>query len=68
MLEKNMDINSTIASDIMGKNPKTIDADELAVNGFQVMESNQITQLIVTSQGEYLGIVHLHDILKEGIF
>jgi arabinose-5-phosphate isomerase len=68
MLEKNMDLNSTVASDIMGKNPKTIDAEELAVNGFHVMESNQITQLIVTSQGDYLGIVHLHDILKEGIF
>ncbi len=68
MLEKNMDLNSTVASDIMGKNPKTIDADELAVNGFHVMESNQITQLIVTNQGEYMGIVHLHDILKEGIF
>lgn len=68
MLEKNMDVNATVAADIMGKHPKTIDAEELAVNGFHVMESNQITQLIVTSDGNYLGIVHLHDILKEGIF
>jgi arabinose-5-phosphate isomerase len=52
----------------MGKNPRTIDADELAVEGFHLMETHKITQLIVTRHGEYAGIVHLHDILREGIF
>jgi arabinose-5-phosphate isomerase len=52
----------------MGANPKTIESSELAVAGFQIMESNSITQLIVVKNGKYKGIVHLHDILKEGIF
>jgi arabinose-5-phosphate isomerase len=69
MLErKNMDINALKASDIMNKNPKTIDFEELAVQGFQWMEKYSITQLVVTQKGKYAGIVHLHDILKEGIF
>ncbi|MFN0031183.1 MAG: SIS domain-containing protein [Flavobacteriales bacterium] len=68
MLEKNMDLAKTKASDVMAKKPKTIDADALAVEGFQVMEANNITTLMVTKAGKYMGIVHLHDILKEGIF
>ena len=69
MLErKNMDINLLKASDIMNKKPKTIDFEELAVQGFQWMEKYSITQLVVTQKGKYAGIVHLHDILKEGIF
>jgi arabinose-5-phosphate isomerase len=69
MLErKNMDINLLKASDIMNKKPKTIDFEELAVQGFQWMEKYSITQLVVTQNGKYAGIVHLHDILKEGIF
>lgn len=68
MLEHNMDITKTMASDVMGKTPVTIDADDLAVAGFQTMEANNITTLIVTKAGKYKGIVHIHDILKEGIF
>ncbi len=68
MLQKNMDITKTKAAEVMAHSPKTIDADALAVEGFQVMESNNITTLIVTKAGRYKGIVHLHDILKEGIF
>lgn len=68
MLQNGGDIHQTTASDIMNANPKIIDANELAVNGFQQMESHKITQLVVTDNGQYLGIVHLHDILKEGIF
>jgi arabinose-5-phosphate isomerase len=52
----------------MGHSPMTIDGDSLAVEGFHVMESRSITQLIVTENGKYAGVVHLHDILKEGIF
>ncbi|MFM9984486.1 MAG: SIS domain-containing protein [Flavobacteriales bacterium] len=68
MLEKNMDIAKTKASQVMGKSPRTIESDALAVEAFQIMEEHNITTLIVTKNGEYKGIVHLHDILKEGIF
>jgi arabinose-5-phosphate isomerase len=68
MLQKNADIKKITAKDIMGTNPKTIESDALAVEAFHLMESNNITTLIVTQKNKYLGIVHLHDILKEGIF
>jgi arabinose-5-phosphate isomerase len=67
MLEKHDTFNKLFAKDIMSFNPKTISKDELAVNAFQLMEQNNITQLIVTKDDKYLGLVHLHDILKEGI-
>jgi arabinose-5-phosphate isomerase len=66
--KKKLDLEQIMARDIMNSHPKTIDADELAVQGFQLMEAHSITQLIVTAKGKYQGIVHLHDILKEGIF
>lgn len=68
MLEKNMDIAKTKASQVMGKSPRTIEADALAVEAFQVMEAHNITTLLVVKNYEYKGMVHLHDILKEGIF
>ncbi|MCK7534279.1 MAG: KpsF/GutQ family sugar-phosphate isomerase [Marinilabiliales bacterium] len=67
MLQKNDKIEKLTAKDIMSANPKTIDKDELAINAFQLMENNNITQLVVTSKKKYVGIVHIHDILKEGI-
>lgn len=67
MLESNADIQYLQASDIMGKNPKTIPYNELAVQALDMMRSNHITQLLVTRNGLYDGIVHLHDLLKEGI-
>jgi arabinose-5-phosphate isomerase len=68
MLERELNFATTTAADIMSVNPKTMDADVLAVEGYHMMESNSITQIIITSQGDYKGIVHLHDILREGIF
>jgi arabinose-5-phosphate isomerase len=68
MLEKNIDIASAVASDIMSRHPKTLDAGELAVDAFHMMEQNSITQIVVLKEGKYVGIVHLHDILREGIF
>ena len=57
-----------IASDIMHPNPRTILDTEYAVNALQMMRQNSITQVIVTdTDGHYLGIVHIHDILREGI-
>ena len=67
MLQKYDSLENLKAIDIMSANPKTIDKNELAINAFNLMESNSITQLVVAKNGKYLGIVHLHDILKEGI-
>jgi arabinose-5-phosphate isomerase len=68
MLGKGADISTLKAKDIMSPNPKTISMDALAVDGFHLMELNKITQLVVTNEDRYAGIVHLHDILKEGIY
>lgn len=68
MLEHNDDISHIVALDIMGKNPKIICEDELAVQAFRKMESNHISQLIVTDkEGKYRGIIHVHAILSEGV-
>lgn len=67
MLQKHDKFDNLTAKDIMSENPKTIRKEELAVNASQLMENNNITQLIVADGLKYLGIVHLHDILKEGI-
>lgn len=68
MLEKYKDVNGLKAKDIMSVSPKVISEDELAYNAFRIMEKNSITQLIVTGEGNlYKGIVHLHDILREGV-
>jgi arabinose-5-phosphate isomerase len=55
------------AKDIMGTSPKTIESHELAANAFSIMEKNSITQLIVLKNGLYEGMIHIHDILREGI-
>lgn len=68
MLESNADIHIVSAADIMTKNPKEIELSELAAEGFRLMEKFNITQLVVTENKEYRGLVHLHDILKEGIY
>ncbi|MBO9620641.1 MAG: KpsF/GutQ family sugar-phosphate isomerase [Niabella sp.] len=67
MLEKNTDIEGTVARDIMTKHPKTIDAAELAVSALDLMRKNSITQLAVVAGMQYLGIIHIHDLLKEGL-
>lgn len=67
MMEKYENINDLTASDIMSENPKTIDADELAVNALNMMQQKNISQIIVTKQQQFFGFIHLHDLLKEGI-
>jgi len=66
MLEKNHVSENLRAKDIMTNNPKTIDADELAINALDTMRKHEISQIIVVKEGKYLGMVHLHDLLKEG--
>ena len=68
MLMNCPDIEQAKASQIMTTNPKTIDEDALVVDALHKMRHNSITQLPVVREGKYLGIIHLHDILKEGIF
>lgn len=67
MLEKYEQPAALTARDIMTHAPKTIDEDELAVTALETMRNHDITQLVVTANGAYAGIVHLHDLLREGI-
>jgi len=66
-LQKNHDISNAVAEKLMTRNPKTIDKNELAFSAFNEMKKYNITQLLVLSNNEYSGIIHLHDILKEEI-
>lgn len=59
--------NEVLAVEIMSKSPKSIDKDELAVNALELMKENNITQLIVTDANSYQGVIHLHDLIREGI-
>jgi len=68
MLMNTPDIEHVKAAQIMTSHPKTIESEALVVDALHKMRSNSITQLPVVDNGKYLGIIHLHDILKEGIF
>lgn len=69
MLEKNTDISNLTAKEIMTANPKTMAADAMAIDALNTLESYGITQILVLNeQNEYVGIIHLHDLIKEGIF
>ncbi|OIP00637.1 MAG: D-arabinose 5-phosphate isomerase [Bacteroidetes bacterium CG2_30_33_31] len=67
MMERYKDVDPLTAREIMSKNPRTLDKNQLAVDAFKIMKDNNITQLLVTSEDKYFGVIHLHDILKEGI-
>lgn len=67
MLKKNTDWQSLKAKEVMNASPKTIDAEELAVNALDRMRKNNITQLIVLKNGDYAGVIHLHDLIREGL-
>lgn len=67
MLQKFDQLNGLCASDIMSASPQTIDADALAAEASDLMQTNKISQLIVTESGNYSGMVHLHDLNREGI-
>ena len=68
MLEKHHDISSLTAKDIMTANPKTLDADAMAIDALNTLEKHGITQILVVNKEAYVGIIHLHDLIKEGIF
>ncbi len=67
MLNKTETISGLTAKDIMTVNPKIIKSNDMVVDALNSMEDFSITQLVVVDNGEYKGVIHLHDILKEGI-
>ena len=67
MLNDRDSFTDLTARDIMTKNPKTIQMTDMVVSAFNILEDFKITQLVVLENDEYKGVLHLHDILKEGI-
>ena len=67
MLNKTETISGLVAKDIMTVNPKMIKSTDMVSDALNTLEDFSITQLVVVDNGEYKGIIHLHDILKEGI-
>ncbi|HPH86750.1 MAG TPA: KpsF/GutQ family sugar-phosphate isomerase, partial [Ferruginibacter sp.] len=67
MLERSEPIELLVAKDIMSSAPKSITSDALAVEALELMRSKNISQLLVTEHEKYAGIVHLHDLIREGI-
>ena len=67
MLEKGYSFSNILAKDIMSLMPKKISVNSLAYDALQIMETNNISQIIVMDDDLYVGIVHIHDILREGI-
>lgn len=68
MLERGNGFDNLLARDIMTASPKTIAEHSMAVKALQIMRKNSITQLVVTDKnGDYMGFVHLHDLIREGL-
>jgi arabinose-5-phosphate isomerase len=67
MLEKNDSFTGLTAANIMSAAPKTIDNEAMAIAAKEVLETNGISQLLAVENGQYAGVVHIHDLIKEGI-
>lgn len=67
MVEKGQALETLCASNVMSSTPKTVKHDQLAVEAYQMMQNNKITQLIVLQDEKYIGMLHIHDIIREGI-
>ncbi|NUY80918.1 KpsF/GutQ family sugar-phosphate isomerase [Flavobacterium sp. MAH-1] len=67
MLEKRDSFTDLTAKDIMTQNPKMVSSVNMVTDALNTMEDFAITQLIVVDEGTYKGVIHLHDILKEGV-
>jgi arabinose-5-phosphate isomerase len=67
LLEKNTSLEAIVAKDIMTPNPKTIHPEALAVEALDLLRKFDITQLVVANQKQYLGVLHLHDLMREGL-
>ena len=67
MLSETEDLSQQKAENIMSKNPVSITIDAMAIDAMELMETHEISQLLVTDQGNYAGVIHIHDLIKEGI-
>ncbi|MBW0164961.1 MAG: KpsF/GutQ family sugar-phosphate isomerase [Sediminibacterium sp. Gen4] len=67
MLEKTNELGAITAADILTANPKSIEPGMLAVEALDIMRDHDISQLVVAENGNYLGILHIHDLVREGI-
>ncbi len=67
MLNKYDNISGLIAKDIMTSNPKTIPVEVLAIEALELMQKNGISQLLGVDGKKYSGVVHLHNLINEGI-
>jgi arabinose-5-phosphate isomerase len=67
MMQQKGKFETLTAKDIMNKKPKQIESDTMAIEALDVMKSFNITQLVVTEKKKFVGFIHLHDLLKEGI-
>ncbi len=67
MLSHYEDIKGLKAKDITSLHPKTVEAGVLAVDALDLMQNHKITQLLVTKEGHYIGVIHLHNLIQEGI-
>ena len=67
MLAETEDFSQLSAEDIMSKNPKSITINAMAIEAMEIMDKNEISQLIVEDHGRYAGVIHIHDLIKEGI-
>lgn len=69
MLEKNPDYAQLCAKDVMTPNPKTINVNAHAIDALNLMKQKNITNLfVVNDASDYLGVIHIHDLIREGIF
>ena len=67
MLSVTEDLSKLRAEDIMSKNPRSITIDAMAIEAMELMDTHKISQLLVEDQGNYAGVIHIHDLIKEGI-
>ena len=67
MLANSEDFSKLCAEDIMSKAPKTINVNAMAIEAMELMETSEISQLLVQDEEHYAGVIHLHDLIKEGI-
>lgn len=67
MIQRGGDFSHLSARDILSAHPKSIEPDALAIDALTLMRSNSISQLVVMDDGKYLGMVHLHDLVREGL-
>jgi arabinose-5-phosphate isomerase len=67
LLDQGKSIDGLTAADVMTKNPVTISPDELAVSALDLLRKKKITQIAIAENQQYLGIIHIHDLLREGL-